>query len=115
MMKPDKIEPVMYTKESLQAEQRRLKAIIRGQETALRQRVKSLPGEMFYAGANAIVPTMLSGKISHSVLNAGRSLINKVVDNTSKDNDSKLVAMAKQAGLFTLLKIGFNAFMKRKV
>lgn len=113
-MKPNKTEAVRYSKESLQAEQRQLKATIKMQEAALRQRVKSLPGEMFYAGANAIVPAVLSGKISHSVLNAGRSLINKVVDNKSKDNDSKLVAMAKQAGLFTLLKIGFNAFMKKK-
>ena len=114
-MKQGKTEPIIYTKESLQAEQRRLKAVIREQEAALRQKVKMLPGELFYAGVGAIVPTILTGKISHSVLGAGRTLINKVVDNKTNANDSKLVALVKQAGLFTLLKIGFNAFMKRKV
>jgi hypothetical protein len=114
-MKPNKTEPILYTKESLQAEQRQLKATIIAQEAALRQKVKVLPGELFYAGVGAIVPTILTGKISHTVLGAGRTLINKVVDNKTNANDSKLVALAKQAGLFTLLKIGFNAFMKRKI
>ena len=113
-MKQPRNEPILYTKESLQAEQRRLKALIKEQEADLRQRVHKLPGELFYAGAGAIVPTVLSGKISHSVLNAGRTLINKVVDGKTNSNTAKMVAVAKQAGLFTLLKIGFNAFMKRK-
>lgn len=114
-MKQNKAETVLYTKESLQAEQRRLRATIRLQEAQLRQKVKTLPGELFYAGVGAIVPTVLTGKISHSVLGAGRTLINKVVDNKSGANDGKLLALAKQAGLFTLLKIGFNAFMKKKI
>ena len=115
MMQKTSPNAVLYTKESLQAEQRRLLREIKAQETELRSRVRKVPGELFYAGADAIVPTLLSGKISHSVLNAGRSLINKVVDNKSGNDHSKLVTAAKQAGIFTLLKIAFNVFMKRKV
>jgi hypothetical protein len=98
----------------LLAEQQRLQLLIKEQEAALRERVKKVPGELFYAGADAIVPAVLTGKISGAVLGAGRSIINKVVNGTSKKNDSKLVAMAKQAGIFTLARVVFNAVVRKK-
>jgi hypothetical protein len=113
-MKQSDTIPPLHTMEGLRAEQRRLQLVIKEQEAILRSRVKQLPGELFYAGAGAIVPAVLTGKISGAVLGAGRSLINKVVQGKSKQNDSKLVAMAKQAGLFTLAKIAFNAFVRKK-
>ncbi len=109
-MKPDS---VIYTKETLQQEQRRLKQVIKQQETELRQQVQKLPGELFYAGVDAVVPTVLSGKITGSVLNAGRNFINNSVLKKTGGNTSKLVTAAKQAGVFTLLKIAYNAFIKK--
>jgi hypothetical protein len=109
-----KTEPVIYTKESLQQEQRRLKLVIKQQETDLRQHVQKLPGELMYAGADAILPAGLSGKISGKILTAGKNFINKSIVQKTSGNTSRLVAVAKQAGVFTLLKIGYNAFIKRK-
>jgi len=113
MQKTMKHEPVIYTKETLQQEERRLKLLIKQQESELRQRVQKLPGELFYAGVDAVIPTVLSGKITGTVLNAGKNFINKSVLKKTDGNTSKLVTAAKQAGLFTLLKIAYSAFIKK--
>jgi hypothetical protein len=98
----------------VQREQRRLRATIKMQEKELRQRVHKVPGELFYSGVNAVVPHFLNGKLTASALNAGRELINKSFQkkNGTGDNNA-LVTAAKQAGIFTLLKIAYRAFMKR--
>ena len=108
-------EPVIYTKESLQQEQRRLQLIIKQQEADLRQRVQKLPGELLYAGVDAVLPAALTGKISDKILNAGKNFINKSIVKKTSGNTSRLVMAAKQAGIFTLLKIGYNVFIKKKV
>ncbi|HEY4149600.1 MAG TPA: hypothetical protein VGM41_11750 [Chitinophagaceae bacterium] len=103
------------TVEDLQREQRRLKGRIRVQEKELRQRVKQVPGELFYAGVNSVIPAMLSGKITNTALNFGKNFINKVfVKKDGEEANSKLFNSARQIGLLALLKIGFNAFMNRK-
>jgi len=109
-----KTEPILYTKESLQQEQRRLKLVIKAQEKDLRQRVQKLPGELLYTSVDAVLPAMLTGKISHGILNAGRNFINKSIVKKTAGNTSKLVTAAKQAGLFTLLKVGYNMLIKKR-
>ena len=78
-MKKSRSEPVIYTKESLQQEQRRLKLIIKQQEADLRQRVQKLPGEVLYAGVDAVLPAVLTGKISNKILTAGKNFVNKTI------------------------------------
>ncbi|MBS1565687.1 MAG: hypothetical protein JST39_14960 [Bacteroidetes bacterium] len=99
----------------LQQAQRSLRAEIRMQEKELRGRVKQVPGELLAAGANAIVPHFLSGKITDSAIGFGRNLVNKIF---SKKEDgsagSPLLGAAAKMGLFALLRVGFNAFMNRK-
>lgn len=107
-------EPVKYSKEALQEEQRRLKKVIKEQEHDLRQRVQKVPGELLYHSIDAVLPNALSGKISDKILGAGRSFINKSIVQKTSGNTSKLVTAAKQAGVFTILKIAYNAFIRRK-
>ena len=104
----------IHTRESLQEEQARLKRVIKMQETELRQRVQKVPGELFYAGIDAVIPGALTGRISNMILNAGRNFINKSVVKKDAGNTARLVAVAKQAGLFTLLKFAYNSFIRRK-
>jgi hypothetical protein len=107
-------ETVTYTKETLQQEQRRLKQIIKRQEADLRQRVQKIPGELLYASVDAVLPSVLSGRVSDKILGAGRNFINKSIVQKTSGNTSKLVTAAKQAGVFTILKIAYNAFIRRK-
>jgi len=105
------------TMEDLQREQRRLKAIIRGQEKELRGRVKQLPGELVYTGINAVVPGFLSGKITTSALDFIKNLVNKIFakkEAGEESHGSPLLGAAGKMGLFALLKVAFNAFMRKK-
>jgi len=104
----------IHTRESLQEEQARLKCVIKMQETELRQRVQKVPGELFYAGIDAVIPGALTGRISDMILSAGRKFINKSVVKKDAGNTARLVAVAKQAGLFTLLKFVYNSFIRKK-
>ena len=103
-----------YTRQTLQEEQTRLKRVIKMQETELRQRVQKVPGELFYAGIDAVIPGALTGRISNMILNAGRNFINKSVVKKDAGNTARLVAVAKHAGLFTLLKFVYNSFIRKK-
>jgi hypothetical protein len=99
--------------EDLQREQRRLRLIIKEQEQELRQRVQKVPGELFYSGVNSVLPTILTGKVTSTVLNAGRNLINKSFEKKEGGViNSKLITAAKQAGVFTILKIAYKAFIR---
>lgn len=100
--------------DDLQREQRRLKAKIRLQEAQLRDRVKQVPGELLAAGANAIVPRFLAGKITGSAIGLGKTLVNKLFAKDDGREGSPILGAAGKIGLFTLLKVGFNAFMKKK-
>jgi len=114
MMKTNNNVPQLYSKESLRLEQRRLKLEIKTQEEALRQRVQKLPGELLYASVDAVLPPVLTGKISHKILNFGRNFVNKSVVKKTSGNTSRLVTAAKQAGIVTLIRIAYKAFIKKK-
>ena len=103
------------TLEDLQREQRRLKAHIHTQEAELRGRVKQVPGELVAAGANAIIPGFLSGKITTSAIGFAKNLVTKLFIKKGEDGEgSPLLGAAGKIGLFALLKFGFNAFMRKK-
>ena len=101
--------------EDLQRETRRLRAKIKRQENELRDRVKQVPGELLAAGANAIVPGFLAGKITSNAIGFLKNLVNKLFSkNDDGQKGSPLFGAAAKMGLFTLLKVGFTAFMNRK-
>jgi hypothetical protein len=99
----------------LQREQHLLKMRIKEQEQELRKRVQQVPGELFYSGINAVLPTILSGKITSSVINLGKKLVDKAfVKKDGEANNAKLITAAKQAGIYTILKIAYKAFVRSR-
>lgn len=99
----------------LQREQRRLRALIKTQEAELRDRVKEVPGELLAAGANAIVPRFLAGKMTANAITFLKNLVNKLFAKKEEGEKSPpLFGAALRTGLFAVLKMGFNAFMNRK-
>ncbi|MEP6750599.1 MAG: hypothetical protein ABJB86_22875 [Bacteroidota bacterium] len=114
MMEKKNNGPAKYTKESLQQEQRRLRLIIQQQEADLRGRVQKIPGELLYAGVDSVLPAVLTGKISNKILTISKNFVNKSIVKKANGNTSRLVTVAKQAGIFTLLKFGYNMLMKKK-
>ena len=100
--------------EDLQREQRRLKLRIKLQEAELRKRIQQVPGELFFAGAKVVIPTVLSGKVTSSVFNVSRELINKAFLKNEGRHNSKLMAAVKQVGIFAALRFVYKAFISKK-
>ncbi|MES1222163.1 MAG: hypothetical protein ABUT20_42100 [Bacteroidota bacterium] len=112
-MMPNK-EPSIRTREELQLEQRRLKLVIKEQEAALRERVQKLPGELVYASVDSILPAALTGKVSDKILTVGKNFINNSIVKKTGGHTSRLVTAAKQAGIFTALRLAYKIFIKKK-
>ena len=116
MMNPKNELTAIRSAEDVQREQRKLRAVIKTQEQELRKRVQKVPGELFYSAVNSALPIMLTGKVSSYVLNAGREFINNSFQKKAVDgSNSKLVTAVKQVGIFTILRIAYKAFMRRKL
>jgi hypothetical protein len=114
-MKPKNEKRMITTLDDLRREQQILKIRIKEQEHELRTRVQRVPGELFYSGVNSVVPAIISGKITSSMINVGKKLVDKAfVKKDREGNNSKLITAAKQAGIFTILKIAYKAFVRGK-
>jgi hypothetical protein len=101
--------------EDIHRQQLWLKTRIRQQEKELRGRVQQLPGELFAAGANALIPAFLSGKITSSMLQAGKKLINNTLSSgDAETGDSKLLTAVKQVGFFSVLRLAYRVFIGNK-
>ena len=112
-MKSNSNNPV-YTRDNLRLEQYRLKQEIKAQELELRQRVQRLPGEIFYVGAGAIIPGALTGNFTEKLLRLFSRFINKAMAGKGSGRVSGLLTIARQAGIFTLLKLAYNTFIGKK-
>ncbi|MBC7903814.1 MAG: hypothetical protein H7Y27_10335 [Gemmatimonadaceae bacterium] len=96
-------------------EQRRLRMRIRFQENQLRESLQQIPGELVYTGVNSIVPAFLSGKLVTSLLNLVRNLIHRAFSNDeSKYKNRAIFRSLKSVGLFSVLRLAYKFFIKRK-
>jgi len=98
--------------EDLQAMQVMVKLRILEREKDLGKRIKQLPKETVKAATAAVVPSFLANKISGSgiglVTGALGLLFNK--KSSAKKN---IVSSAKNLGVFSLLRAGYNLWSKK--
>ena len=87
--------------EALQREQFIVRERLKSREGALKNKMHEIPGELAAAGANSFIPKILRGKITNTVLNGGKSLINRYFapDDSSKQN--LLTGAVKKVGLLS--------------
>lgn len=102
------------TFQSIRDEQFRLKLELKQQEAELRSRVKRLPGEIVYAGIDAILPKALGASFSDKLLNGAKKFINSAVVTKTGSRTAKIMAAAKRAGIFFIFKTLYQAFRSRK-
>ena len=88
---------------------------LREQENELRKRVNQVPGEMFYASVDRVIPSFLSGKVSSFALNAGKGLINNFFVRRAVEAGSlKLLNVVKPSGLMRRVGTAFKSLRKKK-
>jgi hypothetical protein len=100
--------------ESLRKEQIIVRQRIKEHENILRMKMYEIPAELAAAGANTLIPRMLRGKITNTVLNTGKRLINNFIVPEDRQNPNLLTHTVKNRGVFSLLKKGIGLFIGKK-
>ena len=99
----------------LQAARRQVKLRVKAEEKVLKDRLQELPGQLLYTGFKYVVPPILSGRITNTALDAGKSLVDLFFvkkDPVEGSAKSIISHSVKKAGLMTALKFGFRLLTK---
>lgn len=103
--------PRIRNLEELQAARKVVSARVKQGEQQLRSRAQELPGQLVYTGFRYVVPPLLSGKITNTVLEAGKAMVDLFFVKAGKDGTERKNAFTqslKKAGLLTAVKWGFR-------
>jgi len=99
----------------LQAARKQVKLKVKAEEQVLKDRLQELPGQLLYTGFKYVIPPLLSGRITNTALDAGKSLVDLFfVKKEAPPGSAKAVISnsMKKAGLMTALKFGFRLLTK---
>jgi hypothetical protein len=80
-------------------------------ERQLKERLQELPGQLVYTGLKYVVPPLLSGKITNSLLSAGKYLVDLYFLKKDKSPDGKkgiLSDTVRRAGLLAAVRWGMQ-------
>ena len=94
--------------DALRREQVTVQVRLKDRENELRLKMYEIPAELAAAGANAVIPTFLRGKITNAALNGGKKLINNFIVPAGKTDQNLLTHAVRNKGVFSILKKGFN-------
>lgn len=95
---------------SLQKEQALIKQRIESRENELKAKMYEIPAELVAGGVNSVIPRILRGKISNTVINGGKKILNSLLVPESKHNSNMLTYSVKNRGIFSAIKKGFKIF-----
>ncbi len=100
----------------LRGQQKLSKLRLLEKEELLRKRMQQVPGELFYSGLDRIIPNMLSGKVSHFALNAGKGLINNYfVRKAVTEGGIGILKLAKPSGILKKIGAVVSAVTRRRI
>lgn len=110
----EQAQPPLYIRNlaELQAARKHVKQKVKAEERILKDRLQELPGQLLYTGFKYVIPPLLSGRITNTALEAGKSLVDLffVKKDEAPETGAKTVLSKslKKAGLLTALKFGFR-------
>ena len=94
-----------------------LKLRITAHEIDMSRRAKQLPMEILKVGINAAVPAFLGNKVAGSTFRIVKGLFSTLFSKSEERGETwkdKVMKPVKQAGIFSVLKLAFNLFTKKK-
>jgi hypothetical protein len=95
----------------LHAARKIVRVRVRREEQVLKDRMQELPGQLLYTGFKYVIPPLLSGRITNTALEAGKSLVDLFFvksDHSEPGSKNGISQSLKKAGLLTALKWGFR-------
>ena len=110
----EQTQPPLYIRNlaELQTARKHVKQKVKAEERVLKDRLQELPGQLLYTGFKYVIPPLLSGRITNTALEAGKSLVDLffVKKDEAPETGAKTVLSKslKKAGLLTALKFGFR-------
>ena len=91
---------------------KQVKKRVKAEEQVLKDRLQELPGQLLYTGVKYVIPPILSGKITNTALEAGKSLVDMFFVKKDDQPNTGLSKSLKKAGLLTALKWGVRLLIK---
>ena len=94
--------------EALQREQFIVRERLKTRESALRNKMHQIPGELAVAGVNSFIPKMLRGKVTNAALHGGKNLLNWYFSPKDTLGKNLLTGTVKKVGLLAGVKTVFR-------
>jgi hypothetical protein len=94
----------------LHAARRIVKRRVKAQEVQLKDRLQELPGQLVYTGFKYVIPTLITGKITNSLLEGAKSMVDMFFIKKGEHKGTK--DTLKKAGLMTALKWGIRLALR---
>ena len=98
--------------EALRREQLVVKGRLQEREETMKLKMYELPAELAAASVNKFIPDFLRGKVTNTVLNGGKKLINALLVPHDKQPQNLLTTTVKSRGIFSFVKKGITLFKK---
>lgn len=99
----------------LKATRKVVRRRVKEDEALLKERLQELPGQLLYTGVKYIIPPLLTGGVTNTVLSAGKSLVDLFFIKREENgaNGKKGISPSlKRAGLLTALKWGVRLALR---
>jgi hypothetical protein len=107
--------PYISNLAELRATRRVMRKRVKDDETLLKDRLQELPGQLLYTGVKYVIPSVLQGGVTNTVLDAGKGLVDLffVKKNGQEQGGKRRIPPSlKKAGLLTALKWGIRLALK---
>lgn len=99
--------------DALRHEQNVVRQRLLQREEEIKLKLYEIPAEITAAGVNSFIPSILRGKVTESILNGGKKLINALLVPEEKRPANMIAKVAKTGGLIMVLKKGFRLLLKK--
>ena len=107
--------PYIGNMEELRAARKVVKRRVIEQEAVLKDRLQELPGQLLYTGVKNILPALLRGSVTNTVLGAGKSLVDHFFikkHEPATEPARGIPSSLKRAGLLTAVRWGLRLALR---
>lgn len=107
--------PYIGNLEELHAARKVVKRRVREDEALLKDRLQELPGQLLYTGVKNILPPLLKGSVTNSVLGAGKALIDHFFikkHGPAAEPSKGIPDSLKRAGILTAVRWGLRLALR---
>jgi hypothetical protein len=107
--------PYIRNLAELKATRKVIRRRVKEDEALLKERLQELPGQLLYTGVKYFIPPMLSGGVTNTILQGGKSLVDHFFikkEDRAIEGRAGIAPSLKKAGLLAALKWGVRLALR---